>query len=276
MCDLRSQLAAYRPPSRGSSRRPATRRNLGGDGGVELDMLTRRDVVRDLAGLTAGIGAAPLLVACGRRVGGGGDAGPDEASFSLVAAKVKREKGSAAAVPDGVATVRALTGDLYRRLASAPGNIVVSPYSVAVALAMTRHGAIGATASEMDAVLHAPSLPRLGAGMNALGQLLDGRAGEVTPPDRTKGTVSLQTANSLWGQRGMTWQPSFLEALGRDFGSGMRLVDYIMQVEAARQAINDWTAAQTRGRIPQIVPPAPSTTPPGSCWSTPSTSRRPG
>ena len=132
------------------------------------------------------------------------------------------------------------TGDLYRRLAAAPGNIVVSPYSVAVALAMTRHGAVGTTASEMDAVLHAPSLPRLGAGMNALGQLLDGRAGEVTRPDRTKGTVSLRTANSLWGQRGLTWQPPFLEALGRDFGAGMRLVDYITQVDGARRPINGW------------------------------------
>jgi serpin B len=65
----------------------------------------------------------------------------------------------------------------------------------------------------------------------------------------------LHTANSLWGQRGMTWQRPFIEALGRNFGAGMRLVDYLTQAEAARQAINGWTAAQTQDRIPQIVPP---------------------
>jgi hypothetical protein len=167
-------------------------------------MQTRRDVVRSLAWLAAGLGAAPLLAASGRADGAGTDTALDQLGFTLVSSDVPRDAAVAAAVPDGVACVQALTGDLYRRLAAAAGNVVVSPYSVAVALAMTRYGAAGTTASEMDAVLHAPSLPRLGAGMNSLSQLLGGRAGERTRPDRTKGMISLQIANSLWGQRDMT------------------------------------------------------------------------
>ena len=198
-----------------------------------------------------------------------------------MAAKVKREKGSAAAVPDGVATVRALTGDLYRRLASAPGNIVVSPYSVAVALAMTRHGAIGATASEMDAVLHAPSLPRLGAGMNALGQLLDGRAGEVTPPDRTKGTVSLQTANSLWGQGGVTVGAVVPRgARARAIGTGLapgRLRHAGLRGGAAGHQRLDQRRRRAGAHTADLLPPGVRRRHArGSCWSTPSTSRRPG
>src|SRR5262245_38636453 len=128
-------------------------------------MHSRRELVRNLAWLGAGLSAAPLFAACGRPDDAGLDSPPDQPGFTLVAADVPREAGTAAAVPDGAASVRALTGDLYRRLATRPGNIVVSPYSVAVALAMTRHGAVGTTASEMDAVLHSPSLGRLGAGM---------------------------------------------------------------------------------------------------------------
>jgi serine protease inhibitor len=73
-------------------------------------------------------------------------------------------------VPQAVSGVQAFTADLYRRLAATPGNLVCSPYSVAVALAMTRNGAIGRTADEMDRVLHAPGLERFNAGMNALAQ----------------------------------------------------------------------------------------------------------
>src|SRR6266481_5742387 len=44
--------------------------------------------------------------------------------------------------------------NLYRRLSTAEGNVVFSPYSISNALAMTYAGAHGKTAEQMASVLH--------------------------------------------------------------------------------------------------------------------------
>ena len=44
---------------------------------------------------------------------------------------------------DGVAVVQEFSADLYREIAADGGNQACSPYSVAIALAMTRNGARG-------------------------------------------------------------------------------------------------------------------------------------
>jgi serpin B len=53
----------------------------------------------------------------------------------------------------------------------------------------------------------------------------------------------------------MTFEPAFLDLLGRDYGAGMRLVDFIDPVarEEARLAINDWVAGETNDRIEELV-----------------------
>ena len=156
-------------------------------------------------------------------------------------------------VSPAVDAVRAFTADLFGRLASEPGNLVCSPYSVVTALAMTRNGARGRTAEQMDAVLHVPASASasFNAAMNALEQrLLPAAAPDDIGTDRPEVTV----AGSLWGQRGMRWEPGFLDALARWYGAGMRQVDYRAPTTAASE-INRWTSEQTHGRIPQLVSP---------------------
>ncbi|MCU0610748.1 MAG: hypothetical protein MUE60_03035, partial [Candidatus Eisenbacteria bacterium] len=46
--------------------------------------------------------------------------------------------------------------DLYCAVCSEPGNLFMSPYSIATALSMTYAGAAGVTAQEMAQVLHIP------------------------------------------------------------------------------------------------------------------------
>jgi serpin B len=150
--------------------------------------------------------------------------------------------------------VRAFGADLYRHLSRSGGNLVYSPYSVAVALAMTRNGARGTTADEMDRVLHAPSLPQLNGGLNALELLLEKLSRRVRSADGTEAEVTLRVANSLWGQQDFAWQTAFLDALARHYGTGMRLVDYGADAERARTQINGWTSEQTNAKIDQLVP----------------------
>jgi serpin B len=219
-----------------------------------MSMLTRRAVLRSLVWATTGLAAEPLLASCGQSNRSDGRQPAATGTIGLAAANVSREQGSVEARPAAVNAVQALTADLYRSLAVTPGNLVCSPYSVAVALAMTRNGARGSTARQMDEVLHAPPLDRFNAGLNALTRLVESRAGEQVRADHSKGTVSLDVANSLWGQRDTSWEPAFLAALARSYGAGMRLVDFISQPEAARTLINGWTADRTHDRITDIIP----------------------
>ncbi len=200
----------------------------------------------------AGVAGGHLLAGCGTDVGDRRQ--PALTAPEVASVAVQRNAGSPADVPDVVAGIQAFTADLYAELAAEPGNLVVSPYSVAVALAMPRNGARGQTANEMDSVLRAPPTAHLNGGMNALIQLLESRAGIHQRYDGKNGTVALDAANSLWGQRGTAWQPTFLDVLARSYGAGMQLVDYFADADGARHLINDWTSDMTRGKVPELVP----------------------
>jgi len=172
----------------------------------------------------------------------------------LATSRVVRTDADGTAVPAVVRALHGFSADLYRQLAQRPGNLVCSPYSVAVALAMTRNGARGTTATEMDRVMHALTLAELNSGLNALTQHLDSRAGVRQRADGSTAKVSLAAANSLWGQQGTTWEQAFLDRLASEYGTGVRLIDYAADADGARQAINAWTSEQTAGKIPDLVP----------------------
>lgn len=139
-------------------------------------------------------------------------------------------------------------------LAGQADNLICSPYSVAVALAMTANGARGTTAQELLTVLGGLSMSDLDAGLALLSGQFMSRAGSKTKADGNKGEISLDIANSLWGQRGTAWEQPFLDELARWFGAGMNLVDYVGAAEPARVRINDWTAAATHDKIRDLVP----------------------
>jgi serpin B len=103
-------------------------------------------------------------------------------------------------------------------------------------------------------VLGITDLERYNEGMDSLALLLRSRAGEVKNGVGAKATVTIDIANSLWGQRGARWEQPFLEALARYYGTGLHLVDYIKASERARSLINAWVATQTHDKIPALIP----------------------
>jgi serpin B len=214
-------------------------------------MLTRREFVLALAGAAMATGA---LAGCGERPPAA-VAGPAVVGRGRQAkSKVRRAAADPAAAAVAAGVVREFTADLYRQLSGSAGNLVCSPYSVAVALAMTRNGARSKTAAQMDHVLHAPDVRRLNAGLGTLESLLERRSGPVRRADGSPAEVTVRVANSLWGQQDLAWQTAFLDALARHYGAGMRLVDYRADAAAARSQINAWTSEQTRGKIDQLIP----------------------
>ncbi len=168
---------------------------------------------------------SPLAVACGD--GDSGGRAPGTATgLELVKSDIGRSAGEPDAIPDVVAGLQALAGGLYGRLAVEPGNLVLSPYSVAVALGMTLPGAGGRTATEMRAVLGVTDDVRFHAGLNALTAYVEGLAGPQDRADGTTAELALDGANQLYGQQGVGWEREFLDLLAREYGAGLRTVDF--------------------------------------------------
>src|SRR5450432_3762597 len=142
--------------------------------------------------------------------------------------------------------------DLYQAVRPTPGNLVFSPASISIALAMTFGGARGTTATQMASTLHF-SLPpeRLHPTFDALDLALE------APPAASAdaGAFRLTLANALWGQSGFGFLPDYLDLLATSYGAGMHTVDFEGATEAARQTINQWVSDETSAKIPELFAP---------------------
>jgi serpin B len=129
------------------------------------------------------------------------------------------------------------------------GNVVSSPGSMLIALAMLRAGAAGETAAEMDAVLGLPGENRDDA-MNALLASLekfDGDPGSVDEDNPPRKPV-MHAANGLFVDRDVPTGAGYLETLARHYGTGVFPVDFSDE-NATKPAIDAWVNKNTGGRI---------------------------
>jgi serpin B len=150
--------------------------------------------------------------------------------------------------------------DLLRRL-DPSSNLVASPASIALALGMVRPGARGATAAEMDQVLHSfgatgqeSEIRALLASLGSQTFYLDTNGVPTASPDPKVGpAVELDVSNEAFAQKGYDFERAYLNALSSSFNAGVGLLDYKGNPEAARLTINKWAADRTKGRIPSIL-----------------------
>ena len=202
------------------------------------------------ARLEVGLPLSPVrrhggLPACGS----GGTAAPavEERSDKVRITAPALETGDLATL---AADNRHFAQDLYQAIRAKPGNLVFSPASISLALAMTYGGAAGTSAAQMASALHF-SLPpaRLHPTFDALDLALE------APPTGGDGAFKLSLANALWGQDGFGFLPSFLDLLAINYGAGLHVVDFANAHEAARLTINQWVSDQTNAKIPDLLGP---------------------
>jgi serpin B len=180
--------------------------------------------------------------------------------LDLARANVARAAADPADAKSAAASINAFGLDLFRAMLADPEldlsakNVVFSPASIALALAMARAGARGDTATAMDATLHTTGWEALGSGLNALDQALALRSASWRDYEGTK-ELALRIANAAYGQRGWTIEQAYLDAIAATFGAGLRLADFAADREAARKAINAWVSDLTRKRIPELLKP---------------------
>jgi serpin B len=152
-----------------------------------------------------------------------------------------------------VAGNNAFAFDLYQIVVHEKENAFYSPYSIALTLAMAYAGARGETEQQMAETLHY-TLPqeRLHPAFNALALHLASRdAEQEEEPERR---FRLVVANSVWGQRGYSFLQEYLDLLARNYGLGVRVLDFAAEPEEARQAINTWVSDRTNGQIENLIP----------------------
>ena len=124
-------------------------------------------------------------------------------------------------------------------------NLIISPFSVFVALAMTYNGAAGSTKSAMAAVLDVSSFAH--GALNAANRDLLQTIRDADPAVRT------EAADALWVQSGFAILPAFIE-VNRDFyDATVESLDFKGRSAEATQTINNWVKDKTHGKIPAIL-----------------------
>ena len=137
--------------------------------------------------------------------------------------------------------------DLFRETyGSEPeANRLISPVSIATALAMTVGGAQGETQAEMLRTLHLEGLSdeARNQGHQVLLDLLT-HSGEE---------AQVLIANALWGNEAITFEESFLASAREAFGAEIHTVD--MGAPETPDTINAWVREHTADRIESIIEP---------------------
>ena len=171
--------------------------------------------------------------------------------------------------PDGLHLAAHMMGPL---LASPdmvqPGqNVLVSPFSISLALSLALEGARGNTAAEMARVLglsseidgerlhqflvsllatvHSPPPPN--------GQTMEGLIWLICPQMAQTRGLTLDVATGLWPASRFVLEPDFV-GKAHQLGAEARSLDYIMDAEGSRQVINAWVEGKTHNKIIELIP----------------------
>lgn len=149
------------------------------------------------------------------------------------------------------ASVQRYSADLLLRSIDNDYNVMVSPASVFLALAMTLNGADNETRDEMIAVLSEAGLTP--AEINEFSRVWINNL-EAAGTDKT----DISIANSIWFRDGFDADKAFLQTNADYYGAGARMLDFAD--ESSKDIINNWVEYSTNGLIEEIIEQIDSST----------------
>jgi len=131
---------------------------------------------------------------------------------------------------------------LAQQVATSEDNMLVSPLSAELALAMAANGASGQTLAQMEQVL-ASGLPI--ADLNAM-------LSAYVKSLPTSSTAASHLAEAIWCRDapGVDILPAFLQTNADYYGAGVHRAPF---GDATVQDVNDWVTTNTDGMIPEIL-----------------------
>ena len=121
-------------------------------------------------------------------------------------------------------------------------NILFSPYSVTVVLAMLSEGARGETLTMMKKKMHLPEAETLRVGYR-----------DIIPLLRTNERFTLDTVNIAFVMKEFQVLEEFQTCLQENYHTHMSSLDFTENEKAAR-TINDWVKTQTQDKITDLIP----------------------
>ena len=183
-----------------------------------------------------------LLAACGR-----GSVGLAESSR----AREKNPSVNQADIDSLVDGNNAFGLDLYQSLRDRDENLILSPFSISLALAMTYSGAKGETEAQMADVLNFPSQQETHPAFKTLDLALED-TGIVL--DKDQEPMQLDIANAVFAEQTFTFLPDFLDTLSINYGAGIRLMDFVNNPNPSRKEINQWVSDETKDKINDLLP----------------------
>ena len=139
---------------------------------------------------------------------------------------------------------RAFGVRLYQQLAKKPGNVFMSPVSIAAAFGPVTLGARAETYAAVSRTMGFRPLPDL---------MVKRVAGLLGALDSEKGEEGAKVgiANALWVTERHPAKPDFVAQVQSGFGSAAETLDFNDSPAAAKR-INDWAAGETEGKITKL------------------------
>ena len=149
--------------------------------------------------------------------------------------------------------------ELFAVAGKASENLLLSPYSIQSALAMTYGGADGRTRTEMARVLHFPKDDvTLAQSFTVLVKALNDVAAKSAEAGKKNSgkteSIELNVANRLFGQQGFEFRQPFLDSVKASYGAPLEQLDFKAGAEQARAHINAWVEEQTKSKIKNLIP----------------------
>ena len=141
--------------------------------------------------------------------------------------------------------------DVYQALHSQDGNLILSPFSISLALAMTYAGARSETEAQMAQTLHFPAQEQLHPAFNALDLALES---EKLNLDKDQEPMQLNIANAVWAEQTFSFLQEYLDTIAVNYGAGIHLSDFVNNYEPTRREINNWVSDETKDKIKNLLP----------------------
>ena len=132
--------------------------------------------------------------------------------------------------------------ELFKRTIKEDKNVLISPYSVSMALGMTANGADSKTKEDMEKALGGLEISELNK------YLKTWRTGQPN-----KDNLKIHTANSIWirnNEELIRPQPTFIQDTVNYYGADIFKAAFD---QSTVNDINDWTKENTDGMIPKII-----------------------
>ncbi len=132
---------------------------------------------------------------------------------------------------------------LYKELYDGDDNVMISPVSIAMALALTYNGAEGETKEAMAKALKIQDFEMETLNRNNLALLYFLQAADPQ--------VTLDIANSIWTRQGFAFAPDFLSRVEDFYRAAAQELDF--SDPKAADTMNKWVKENTQGLIKEIV-----------------------